>query len=108
MNIPFPFIFLLTVKVIRFYRCDLNRVKHTEGGHKSDCKNVSGYKVKRDYKKGRYKIMMKVENMTSSRSGREVANQFIIRDDTRIVFQSYDSTIAIIDNSRGSCKAYTG
>ena len=50
MNIPFPFIFLLTIKVIRFYRCDLNRVKHTEGGHKSDCKNVSGYKVKRDYK----------------------------------------------------------
>ena len=44
--------------------------------------------------------MMKVEKMTSSRSGREVANQFIIRDDTRIVFQSYDSTIAIIDNSK--------
>lgn len=29
--------------------------------------------------------MMKVENMTSSRSGREVANQFIIRDDTRLM-----------------------
>ena len=52
---------------------------------------------------------MKVENMTSSRSGREVANQFIIRDDTRIVFQSYDSTIAIIDNSKeGAAKLTLG
>lgn len=53
--------------------------------------------------------MMKVENMTSLRSGREVANQFIIRDDTRIVFQSYDSTIAIIDNSKeGAAKLTLG
>lgn len=44
--------------------------------------------------------MMKVENMVSERSGREVANQFIIRDDNKIVFQSYNSIIAVIDNSK--------
>ena len=41
--------------------------------------------------------MMKVQNMTSPRTGREVANQFIIRDSARTVFQSYSSMIACID-----------
>lgn len=42
---------------------------------------------------------MRVRNMTSPRSGREVANQFIIRDNatSRTTFQSYDSMIVIID-----------
>ena len=43
----------------------------------------------------------KVENFTSSRTGREVANQFliVIKTDkgTKRVFQSYSSVIAIID-----------
>lgn len=38
---------------------------------------------------------MKVQNMTSNSSGREVANQFIITDDNGAVFfQSYNSIIA--------------
>lgn len=37
---------------------------------------------------------MKVENLTSNRSGREVANQFIITDDAgNEFFQSYSSII---------------
>lgn len=42
---------------------------------------------------------MKVENMTST-NGNKVANQFIIRDGKRIIFQSYDSTIAVIECGR--------
>ena len=42
--------------------------------------------------------MMTVRNMESPRTGREVPNQFIIRDDTRTVFQSYSSMIACIDH----------
>lgn len=40
---------------------------------------------------------MKVYNMESPRSGRPVANQFIISDDHRMIFQSYDSMIVDID-----------
>jgi hypothetical protein len=40
---------------------------------------------------------MKVRNMVSRNSGREVANQFIITDEKRTVFQSYSSTIIEID-----------
>jgi hypothetical protein len=41
---------------------------------------------------------MKVSNMTSNSSGKEVANQFIIRDDNgNEFFQSYDSIIVKID-----------
>ena len=45
--------------------------------------------------------MMKVQNMTSPKTGREVANQFIIEDtDNEItVFQSYQSTIIEIDRN---------
>lgn len=43
--------------------------------------------------------MLRVENMTSPKSGRAVPNQFIIRDDatSRTVFQSYDSMIVTIN-----------
>ena len=41
--------------------------------------------------------MIKVRNMESPRSGRPVANQFIISDDHRMIFQSYDSMIVDID-----------
>ncbi len=36
---------------------------------------------------------MKVTNMTSNRSNREVPNQFIITDDKTEVFQSYKTTV---------------
>lgn len=46
---------------------------------------------------------MKVKNMTSNKTGREVANQFIITDENKVVFQSYNSTICIIDyNKKGA------
>jgi len=46
-------------------------------------------------------MSLKVKNMVSPRTGREVANQFIIEGDNKAVFQSYESTIAEIDyNSR--------
>ncbi len=37
---------------------------------------------------------MKVQNMTSNSSGREVANQFIIYGDHETTFQSYNTIIA--------------
>lgn len=40
---------------------------------------------------------MRVYNMTSPRTGEPVANQFIIEDDNKVVFQSYNSMIAEID-----------
>lgn len=40
----------------------------------------------------------KVEQMVSPRTGAPVANQFIIRDDNLIIFQSYGTTIAIKDD----------
>ena len=40
---------------------------------------------------------MRVYNMESARSGRPVANQFVIVDDNKLVFQSYDSMIVTID-----------
>lgn len=41
--------------------------------------------------------MMKVRNMRSSRTNREVANQFILEGDNKVVFQSYQSIICVID-----------
>ncbi len=38
-------------------------------------------------------LKVKVRNMKSSKSGREVANQFIIKTDEGRYFQSYDSVI---------------
>ena len=40
--------------------------------------------------------MVKVSNMISERSGREVANQFVVQVNDDIFFQSYDSTIVKI------------
>lgn len=45
---------------------------------------------------------MNQENMVSNRSGRPVANQFIIRDEGYEYFQSYDSVIV----KRGKGKVY--
>jgi hypothetical protein len=43
-------------------------------------------------------MKIKVKNMTSNRSGRSVANQFIICTSEGKYFQSYDSVIAFKDN----------
>jgi len=43
-------------------------------------------------------MKIKVKNMTSNRSGRPVANQFIICTSEGKYFQSYDSVIAFKDN----------
>jgi hypothetical protein len=45
------------------------------------------------------RMKMKVENMTSNNSGREVANQFIIRDGKVVYFQSYNSIIVREDDT---------
>ena len=42
---------------------------------------------------------MRVYNMESPRTGRPVANQFIISDDDKLVFQSYDSMIVTWDKA---------
>ena len=42
---------------------------------------------------------MKVKNMTNAR-GNKVANQFIIESDNFTTFQSYNSTIIVIDYSK--------
>lgn len=39
---------------------------------------------------------MRVENMTSPRTGREVPNQFIIRGQEEITFQSYSTPICTL------------
>lgn len=41
--------------------------------------------------------MLKVENMRSPRTGREVPNQFVIRSGDKTMFQSYQSPIVEID-----------
>lgn len=38
---------------------------------------------------------MKVRNMTSNSTGREIANQFIIEDGGKVYFQSYNTIIAM-------------
>lgn len=43
--------------------------------------------------------MIKVKNMTSAKSGREVANQFIVNTDNGVYFQSYNSVIAFKPSS---------
>ena len=50
--------------------------------------------------------MIKVENMTSERSGRSVANQFIITTDNEITFQSYESIVAIYNRQTKVVKIY--
>ena len=46
---------------------------------------------------GRKDFSMRVENMVSPRTGNPVANQFVITGDGKTIFQSYSSTIAVID-----------
>ena len=50
---------------------------------------------------------MRVRNMESRRTGREVANQFIITDGMKKVFQSYDSTIVEINREDTENKTIT-
>lgn len=50
--------------------------------------------------------MMKVKNMISRTSGREVANQFIITDGNKITFQSYSSPIVEIDKDNGKITVF--
>jgi len=45
---------------------------------------------------------MTVRNMESPRTGRPVANQFIIHDGNKLVFQSYDSMIVEYDKANSS------
>jgi hypothetical protein len=49
-------------------------------------------------------MSMTVRNMVSTRTGRPVANQFIIEGDNKAVFQSYESTIAEIDYNSGEIR----
>lgn len=49
---------------------------------------------------------MRVTNMTSPRSGREVANQFIISYGRKIAFQSYNSKIVDIDKEEKTITVY--
>ena len=42
--------------------------------------------------------MIKVENMVSPKTGRAVPNQFIIRDNGKVIFQSYETIIALIED----------
>lgn len=51
--------------------------------------------------------MMTVRNMTSARSGREVANQFVIEDNGKWVFQSYSTPIASYNAQTRICKVNT-
>ena len=48
--------------------------------------------------------MVKVWNMTSAKSGREVANQFVIEDKGVWVFQSYNTPIASYNAQTRICK----
>ena len=52
--------------------------------------------------------MMTVKNMCSPRTGKEVANQFIIHDDETdvYVFQSYNSVCAEYDSKKRCLKLY--
>ena len=43
---------------------------------------------------------MKVYNMTSNNTGREVSNQFIIEDGGKVYFQSYQTIIAVKENGK--------
>lgn len=50
---------------------------------------------------------MKVRNLVGN-SGRAVANQFVIKDDNRKVFQSYDSTIVEVKWHDDFCEVNIG
>lgn len=46
-------------------------------------------------------MKVKVRNLTSPRTGKEVANQFEIEVGERVYFQSYDSIIAVHNRRTG-------
>lgn len=50
--------------------------------------------------------MLKVRNMTSPRTGREVANQFVIENGDVTLFQSYRSPIVEIDRNTRTIRVY--
>ena len=50
---------------------------------------------------------MRVANMTSPRTGRPVANQFIITNDSKCLFQSYESPIVEIDYNTNTITVYS-
>ena len=50
--------------------------------------------------------MMNVRNMVSRNSGREVANQFIISDGGKVLFQSYESPIVEINSDEKTVTVY--
>lgn len=43
--------------------------------------------------------MLKVKNMVSNRSGRPVANQFMIQVGNMLYFQSYESVVCVVDTT---------
>lgn len=51
--------------------------------------------------------MMRVRNMVSDRSGREVANQFILWGDSKMIFQSYQSIVCVIDFTKEGAEKVT-
>lgn len=51
--------------------------------------------------------MLKIYNL-EGKSGRAVANQFVIEDDNRKVFQSYDSTIVKCEYNETGCNVMIG
>lgn len=50
--------------------------------------------------------MLKVRNMTSPRTGREVVNQFVIENGDVTLFQSYRSPIVEIDRNTRTIRVY--
>lgn len=50
--------------------------------------------------------MLHVKNMTSPRTGREVANQFVIENGDTTMFQSYSSPIVEIDRNTMTIRVY--
>ena len=50
--------------------------------------------------------MLRVSNMVSDASGREIANQFIIKNDNKTMFQSYQSPIVEIDWTNQTLTVY--
>lgn len=50
--------------------------------------------------------MLKVRNMTSPRTDRPVANQFVIENGDVTLFQSYDSPIVAIDRNTQTIHVY--
>jgi len=46
--------------------------------------------------------MEKAYNLVNSNTGRNVINQLVIKGENKVTFQSYDSTIAILDEAKNT------